>query len=413
MKRFSIIFLGALAIMMASCSKDVAEPSPSNPDAWKTDITLPVPVEFGMPRVATKADYIEDISEDMLFGVFGINREATALDIDRNNEADPDVLLNNALAVYSETEGFHLNDKAYYPMTNTANFNFYAYYQAVNESEPAKTPFIKDNDIYVSFAIGREDILYGSSKVTEEMEEVIGRPGFNGAYIRKVREKQTDESNTGENYIDYNKYNPYINFQHVTAALQFYVKTSSELAENVFVNDNISITRVALTGSPIKADLCVVDLDTESNEGKFTVPEDDSSYRGLQYVYQTEEASSYKYEFKPKFYDDEQNEEVDPFGMPVFIVPTSEKLTGYIALQRYSGGKYVSMGNVPFTIDPTLMIGAGDVPINEFKAGHRYNITLVVHSPEAITIEVSIEGWKDGFTGGDASDKPGHEIEIG
>ena len=71
------------------------------------------------------------------------------------------------------------------------------------------------------------------------------------------------------------------------------------------------------------------------------------------------------------------------------------------------------MGNVPFTIDPTKMIGADEAPINEFKAGHRYNITLVVHSPETITIEVSLEGWKDGFTGGDVSDRPGHEIEIG
>lgn len=390
--------------MMASCSKDVAEPSPSNPDAWKTDITLPVPVEFGMPRVATKADYVESMSEDMLFGVFGINREATALDINRNNEADPDVLLNNALARYSIAEGFYLDAKAYYPMTNTANFNFYAYYQAANESTPAQTPFIKDNDIYVPFTIGRDDILYGNTKVTEAMEQVVGRPGFNGAYIRKVREN---------NSIDQTQYNPYINFQHVTAALQFYVKTSSDLAEGVFVDDNISITRVALTDAVIKADLCVVDLDTESNEGKFNVPADDPNYKGLQYVYQTQDASSYKYEFKPKFYDEEQNEEVPSFGLPVFIVPTSEPLTGYIALQRYSGGKYISMGNVPFTIDPTKMIGADDAPINEFKAGHRYNITLVVHSPEAITIEVSLEGWKDGFTGGDASDKPGHEIEIG
>ena len=125
---FSIILFGALAILMASCSKNV-EPSLSDPDAWKTDITLPVPVNFGSAAVSTKAGFIDNLKDKMAFGVFGVSTDAT-------NLTDEDChLLYNMRADYLYGNFKLYGDPVYYPVTNDKSFNFYAYYQAVHETE--------------------------------------------------------------------------------------------------------------------------------------------------------------------------------------------------------------------------------------------------------------------------------------
>ena len=50
MKRISMICFGALAIVMAGCSKNAEPEQPSVPleNAWMFDETLPVPIQFGM-----------------------------------------------------------------------------------------------------------------------------------------------------------------------------------------------------------------------------------------------------------------------------------------------------------------------------------------------------------------------------
>ena len=55
MKRFSLIFLGALAILMAGCSKN--NPQQPDPDAWVHDLSLPVPIQFGSSLVETKGGF--------------------------------------------------------------------------------------------------------------------------------------------------------------------------------------------------------------------------------------------------------------------------------------------------------------------------------------------------------------------
>ena len=90
-----MILLGALAIFMAGCSKNI-EPSSPDPDAWRYDVSLPVPIEFGTPSVATKASYIKDLSaETKNFGVFGIDKAST--DVSSTSKQ----LLYNAPAVYN------------------------------------------------------------------------------------------------------------------------------------------------------------------------------------------------------------------------------------------------------------------------------------------------------------------------
>lgn len=380
-------------MLMASCSKNATEPSPSDPDAWKTDITLPVPIEFGSPFLATKAGYIDAMQEKMNFGVFGIS--TTATDLTQDNA---DRLLFNHLATYTSEKGFNLAQRTFYPMTNDKNYSFYAYYKvAYSDEDPSINPYVEDkNKIYVPFEVGREDILYGSTKVTPAMENVVGRSGFNGGYIRAVRKIEED---TGQ---DFSSYKPTILFKHVTSAIQFYVRTSSERSQQVFIDENIWLTEIALEDRPIKANLCVVDMEDETNEGTFEVV-DTPEAKGVQYVYVN---GKNKLGVYPAYYEDERT--MLPLGDPIFMVPTDEMLTGHIYLSE------TSLNPVPFYIDPAIMLDMNGNPIGEFKAGYRYNVTLVVHSPEKIEINVSVDSWKDGFTGGDATDTPGgFGVEIG
>ena len=82
MKRFSIIVLGALAMLMAGCSKD-APVSPPDENAWIKDVNLPVPVLFGSSSLSatTKADDPGMIEGETLIertvGVIGIDADAT------------------------------------------------------------------------------------------------------------------------------------------------------------------------------------------------------------------------------------------------------------------------------------------------------------------------------------------------
>lgn len=382
-----MILLGALAIFMAGCSKNI-EPSSPDPDAWRYDVSLPVPIEFGTPSVATKASYIKDLSaETKNFGVFGIDKAST--DVSSTSKQ----LLYNAPAVYNaETKTLDLAVKTFYPMTNTAFFNFYSYYTSKSTTENVSS---EGRRVYVLTDLGNSDILYGSTKVTGAQRNTVGCDGYNAKYIRAVNNNGT---------INEADYLPTINFVHVTSALQFYVQTPTAASEKVFTDNNISIKNISVTDVPTKAKLCLVDLDSDvysqdgqsvsnSAEGRFLPVETGSLYVRKP----TESNSTSTLSMFPK---------VTPMkaGDPLFIAPQAEAISGQIAMQGYP------FDPIPFELDPAVM----ETLDNEFKAGHIYNIYLTVHSPEKVTITVTVEAWKDGFTGGDYyENNPGFGTELG
>jgi hypothetical protein len=185
----------------------------------------------------------------------------------------------------------------------------------------------------------------------------------------------------------------------MTSALEFFIKTSSEESQAVFENDGFYISSIALDDCPVKANLCVADF-TEGSpaEGTFDT---ESVVKGPQYLYADKldgTGQSNNLGYVP-------NANGEKLGYPIFIVPTSEKITGYITLGQNATREW---SKIPFTLDPSVITNPEGDPIESFKAGKFYTITLNVHSPEVITITVTLEAWKDGFEGGN-----GYEVELG
>lgn len=374
-------------MFMAGCSKGI-EPSSPDPDAWKTDVTLPVPVEFGTPSLATKADFIKDLSaETKNFGVFGINKASD--DVSSSSKQ----LLYNAPATYNaEDKTLKLANTTFYPMTNDVFFNFYAYYT----SKSTEGYITSDGKrVYVNVDLGNSDILYGNTKVTGARKNTVGCDGYNAKYIRAVNKNETIVK---EDYL------PTINFTHVTSALQFWVQTSSEDAEKVFADNRISIKNISISSVPTKAKLCLVDLAsdvysadglsvTNAVEGTFTTEQSGTLYVRKQ----SGETTTSTLSLYPKMTPEKA-------GDPLFIVPQNGVISGQIEMQGYA------FDPIPFELDPEVM----EVLDDEFKAGHVYNIYLTVHSPEKVTINVTVEAWKDGFTGEEYDESnDGYGTELG
>ena len=382
-------------MLMASCSKNV-EPSPSDPDAWQTDLNLPVPIEFGTSSVATKAGNLINGLENeskLQFGVFAIDNDA------RDLTNDDEYLLYNVRAT-SEYGKFGFKPYSYYyPMTSERSFSFYAYYEQPVRlgGEPENSVIIRNKDqIFVNMAIGDEDILYGNSKVTSEMEKEVGSSGFNGRYIRAVR-KNIEEDKQKDYY-------PVIKFKHVTSAIQFYARTSEEKA-TYFTDNNIRLHEIAIKDLPLNANLCVVDKNNPTNEGLLFVPEEETG-------------GTYSIQQSQKFfpvYDETSKGAGYPFGGVFFLVPTEQKIKGTITLIQRVGTVDQEPKVVDFAFAPSDLKNAAGEALKSFEAGNLYKITLLIHSPEEITFEVSVDTWKDAYTGGEyhPDSSGGFTYEIG
>ena len=179
MKRFRFIFLGALVILMAGCSKNNPQ-TPPDEDAWMYDLSLPVPVRFGSGLPLTKAEV--NSLEGLEISIWGFDKNT-----DLSAPAEGAVLLNNAKVTVS---GGKIETGKYYPRKSTYNYAFYACY-------PSKSsPTVEGGAITVNANLdGQEDILWACA--------VTGGDGYNAEYIRNTSDQ------------------PALKFEHVLAAINF------------------------------------------------------------------------------------------------------------------------------------------------------------------------------------------------
>ena len=373
MKRFSLIFLSALAILMASCSKDGPQLPPE--DAWVNDLSLPVPIQFGSgfsQDLVTKVGYesIEDFDESVIFGIFGLDTDST----DWRPDA-PGVLLYNTSAQFNDGKiGFRYNKQVvtyYYPMEVSCNYTFYAYHTRSGNVEH-KVDEDGNDGYYAPITFGSDDVLWAKTSVSDDMETAVGRDGFNSAYCRAVRQKGLEQQT----------HMPNLKFEHLTAALEFYAVGDNTDDTNLTDEDfsTVTVKKISITNAVSGATLCIAH-ENPANEKTWSdpQPEDTTVMSGV---------------------------------ATAGVHPTvgDGTLVGD-GLFLYPQDTY----DVEIVINSPKLNGKGDSVLKRsvtadggFKAGHKYRFDIMLKSPEVMDIIVTPTEFTDGtetITGGNVFDE--------
>lgn len=370
MKRFSTILFGALAILMASCSKH-AQPEPEF-EPWVNDLSLPVPIQFGTTGFeGTKAapvDNVEDLAGREI-GVFGINR---ATDSDWSN-TDNQLLVNEKATYNAITQLLDFEDPQYYPPKSDLNYTFYGYYvRSLNTTTTPGTsspqPTVADDAFYFPVTFGNTDYLWAKSVATT----AYGTDGFNAKYIRLISKKNS-----------YQTYMPKFNFKHVTAGVEIWAKGDDDGITNGAAGESdtddmysdIQVCSVVVVNAISKADFCIAHKTADVNEGKFFSASDRKDIK------MTALTSAGK--------------EVDDLTQGVnSCKPTVAGTRLGNDLFLYPGENYqidiyyttaASQTPAKYTITTNIQDG--------LKAGTKYKYTLVFHKTRAIEISVTLEAW--------------------
>lgn len=390
MKRFSIILLGALAMLMAGCSKDTHTASKESDD-WMLNLDLPVPIEFGSASLDTKAaftsmdDLLTTSSVTHAFGVFAIDKEASSI-------ADDVMLLKNERTIYTETgEGkvfqfantANVKQPKYYPMLSEVSYDFYGYYSREKDlSEIIET----SSTLSVKVDVGSftSDILW--AKATTGFDNA-GEPrdGYNARYIRKGNPL------------------PKLNFQHVTSCLNFRAVYAPIEGETTAEMSKINVTALKVKNIHKTAELRIIDLDNPQNESELFV---------------TGSATDVDINGSSTPDTDLINNKVGGNYAPAalcdefFIAPQDEPLDVQFVINYQPVGSAATMSQtVTYRLDPSklgarLDESTGQVvdkegnPIRLFEAGYKYGFNIKIYSPEEIKIEVDLQPYEDAFNGG-------------
>lgn len=235
MKRFSIILFGALAILVAGCSKNNPQLPPE--EAWIDDLSLPVPIQFGSSKLMTKApiDELADL-EGKTLGILGVDKRPEA---DWSSMTSESVLLSNVKGVYATDDGGNgyidfLNGPYYYPISTLQNFSFYGYY--IYDVEMEYEGEAEAGGYYIPVVLGKYDLLWSKA-------EAVG-DGYNASYVRENKKMVDGDL-------------PTFNFRHVTAGLEFLAVANAQDGETDDDFKNILVREVYVSNAYTTAKLCV------------------------------------------------------------------------------------------------------------------------------------------------------------
>lgn len=254
MKKFSIIFLFALAVFSAGCSKDVEtgkNPINQRP-SWIDDETQLVPIQFGTSGMGVKTrSRFEDL-EDMYGKTLGV----VGVDVNRDwSSTGSDVFcLNDEIVTCGDVGGKTMiifDEPRYYPYRSDYNYSFFSYYRGENpaalsyDSLSIKLPFTGKywgcQDIV--WARTDADTMFVKKSAGEYVpasrEEAVGYyNGYNASYMRFLAKKGLYDTNL-----------PTLSFQHATTNIRFVAVLDSTVVTSF---DMVPmITQVRLSGDEV------------------------------------------------------------------------------------------------------------------------------------------------------------------
>lgn len=367
MRSFSFIALAVATLSLAACArKDILPPGdPFADKPWAIDETLPVPIRFAkgdLFGIETKG------TETALTSLAGKKVAITTLtSFAEVTSATPDkkaMLFNGDIATVAAGGNVSFDaGNHYYPMPGqeetARNYSFYAY-RITTDGTDAK-PLIGEsgrlND-YIDFDLNPEtnnvDVLWAKAEATDFQ----GKSGFNARYIRAVAAAGEEAD-----------YYPKFAFSHSAAAIRFKVKSDGteqseyqQIAGDVcdFTIDYITVggiynnVRLSLaTGALTKANSSDVAAAFRQSPAAAVVPAPDPVN----------------------------------FGNDLFIVPGSEPKTISVHFTDKEGTSGA-------TLSSNLLVPSGG-----YVAGTCYTYTIVIASPQQVTMTASLDEWEQNDMG--------------
>ncbi len=415
MKKLSYILLLAVVAFTACRKHDDTLQNPQE-EAWVSDLTLPVPIQFSGNGVLTKA-LVESLGD--MEGTLGIVAvDTTVARWDRTVSGSILFTANEeiwgvAKAAVDSDGNIGFDDgtgSRYYPMYSENNYTFYGYYPYDESvfSQISTTPPVgssSDKGFRVRYKIGNVDILWGKAAAEDYTPSGSSTTykGYNARYIRKVREDKVYEAKM-----------PKMHFKHLLTALDFYL-----------VSENATAQTVEITGIKILNTYQYASLLVAKRRQSATDPEPT-------YMSGT---------FLQEDFDNDLAYPKDRIGVNLTVSEgiTAGKHGGYIATKEglsmgtallvptptpYSNedlnavddestfyievSAKTSADNYTSTIKSIFKLTA---PNEGFLAGTRYKYNITVKDLEKLDIKVSLAGWN--LYDGPGGDSTAGEVTFG
>lgn len=372
MRSFSFIALAVATLSLAACArKDILPPGdPFADKPWVIDETLPVPIRFAkgdLFQIETKGT---ETALTSLTSLTGKKVAITALtSFGEVTSATPDkktMLFNGDIATVKDGNVSFDAGNHYYPMPGqeetARNYSFYAYRITTNGTDAKYKPALGENgrlNDYIDFDLDPEtnnvDVLWAEALA----EDFDGKSGFNARYIRAV---------TAAGEAAKAKFYPKFAFTHSAAAIRFMVKSDgteqSEYQQKTGDACDFTIDYITVGGIYNKVRLSLA-------TGVLTKSSDVSNtfrhYPAAAIVPAPDDP-------------DDPDDSVD-FGNDLFIVPGSEPKTISVHFTDKEGTKGA-------THSSNL-----SVPPGGYVAGHIYTYTIVIASPQQVTMTASLDEW--------------------
>ena len=417
MKRISMICFGALAIVMAGCSKNAEPEQPSVPleNAWMFDETLPVPIQFGMSTgvglqsTKTMVNTWDDLGAYRL-GIFALNLDGK----DGLTKGSYDVYLDNEPAdcVFDENRGkdmIQFDENKYYPYSSDRNLSFFGYYPYFGNA-----PEYTADNIRIPIPAeewGRHDVLCASAfadtmYVKKDAELGYFVPvakdlathfynGYNATYMRFLNRNGIYEEKM-----------PNLVFKHKTTCFVFDAYLTNVPTDKVTDFDQVPVIQsIEISGESIyeKAYLEIAKKDIEDRtewSGSLTVAGANNGSLKL----------GGKNAGDLNSVPGQIADEPLKYNLPdnqFFLQPmdASEKLTIKITLENpYNKKREVFEAEFP----------AIPEEVKRFEEGKYYPFTITINYFTGVEISASLDPWKNGWDGLDTeNDKIGEDAPSG
>ena len=398
MKKTYLLIIAA-ALAFAGCSKAGPE-LPSDPDAWKWDESLPVPIMFGTPEteVMTKAG-VSTLTDMEEIGIVGLDYSGGWKAISEHNpgsnsgEKSPNVLIDATQPATIDGSGnITFSKTPYYPISGSQNFTFYGFY-------PYSNVIYMGSSIryYADLTIdGKTDVLWAEAKAEDfifrktEDNQLYRIKGYNAAYTRRINEYDTDaDGNPSEEYI------PKLKFERKLTNLTFKLRVYESEWDGL-CEANAAVTGLGVT-SYTQFQMTVADSRDYDADGNPTFTEKANRLGGklkpIEASVRTMDLSgvntvTFNGAFDSGTIEEDENgryREFD-FGDALLLYP-SESYPSVLTLTQGSGETIKTVSS-----SLNLTLGEG----KSFQEGKKHVLTIIIKKPEEITMKAEpLVGWEE------------------